>query len=474
MEVLRTEEEVSRAVWAEKYLNVAVGDLYESGTFPEHGYFRNKALGKEVCMVEMNAGAAIIDQMVSDTITDFKLRSEGNEEEIAQWMEEVEFDSIMEDAARQFFATGFTAIQLTLSEDGEIIPITIESTRYFPDVPKLVHMAPREVRVMTPFEREEKNGIVNYLFVETHQPGVILNEVFRVDDENALEGEKVALSKFEDFAEIEEMVATGLDFIPIFQANRRKLGSKFFGESSLRPVWSLLQQASEIQTAMRNEMVKHGAAKFYGNTQNMVKTAQNNPCGCYAPDCATCSACSNAQRFDMNMEVMNVNPGDPIPGYMTRDLQFLDKGLSQMDELLRKVSAIIGSPSSIFNVEDMSGNTRVETDRRKERKYSKNIMRAQQRMEKLANNLIRSYLLWSGKEDQEVDLKFDSPFELTQTEKCELVRKLNTTDKLISQKAAIELVFSDRTPEERDEILSELETQQGEEFARLDAFNVSL
>lgn len=110
---------------------------------------------------------------------------------------------------------------------------------------------------------------------------------------------------------------------------------------------------------------------------------------------------------------------------------------------------------------------KVDTEKRKDRRYVRKILQGQAQMATLREQITEAWWAWShdGK-TIDVTVKYESPFNLTQDELVDLAKKMNPMATLISEEDAVGMVHSDKTPEERKQLLANIQT---EKQAALDA-----
>ncbi|PQO47385.1 hypothetical protein [Blastopirellula marina] len=469
----RTAQELNRSKWAEKYTSVGEGVLYTPNTldgktpFPIHEYLKLGLLGKNVRMVEVNAGSALIDQMVADTMTEM-MATVGDKpaDEILEWWKEIDFYSIMEEACQDFFRTGYATQNVIrdISEDAKentFAVTNIDPSCWYPDLPTFTHQKIRGGRIISVFKVWEKNSDQWYAFVEHHTIGNVEHKLYELEGPNSLEGKEIKLSKLEQFAELDDKVATGIELLPITQVNRKKSSRKFFGESVLTPIWDILQEVSEIQTQIRSERIKHFRARLAAAVESLQRAQRVDDVEPNQQNSKQRKVSMDQAVFDMNQEVLPVPAGAQMPQYIQRDLQTITIGSQEINNLLSRAASIVGVPRSIFNL-DEKGSIHVETEKKKDRRYTRHIFRAQQRMEQLAKASTEIYWQWKGdkKELEKLTITLAPPFQMSQEEKAQVMREMNPTDKFVSQKRAIREIWPDMSEEEREKMQQEIKDEQ--------------
>lgn len=456
----RTAQELHRVKWAERYTSVGEGVLYSDAMldgktpFPIHEYLKLGLLGKNVRMVEVNAGAALVDQMVADTMTQMNVmvgdkEVDAQEKEILEWWKEIDFDSIMEEACRDLFRTGYTAQNVIrdIEKNENTFTVTnIDPASWYPTLPTFTHQKITTGRVIFVFSDGDTPDNW-YAFVEEHSPGYVEHKLLGIDGPDALEGKDIGLKKLEEFSGLNPKVTTGLEFIPIIQVNRRKSSRKFFGESILTPIWDILQEVSEIQTQIRSERIKHFRARLAAAVESMQRatrldedTAQHSKARARSIEQAI---------FDMNQEVLPVPAGAQMPQYIQRDLQTITVGSQEINNLLSRAASIVGAPRSVFNL-DERGAIHVETEKKKDRRYTRHIFRAQQRIEQLAKRSTEIYWQWKhGEPLEQLTITLSPPFQMSMEEKVAVMREMNSRATFVSQRHAIKELWPDMSQEER-------------------------
>lgn len=469
----RTKDEFTRALWAEKFMSVAEGKLYtkegdDHSPFPVHKYFQNKLLGSTIKMLELNAGAALIEHFVADTLTEMKITVNGEEtspeeQEILDWFTQIDYDAMLDEATRSFFGSGYGVQQVFRTEEGKengFTVNTLDPSTWYPTIPTFTWQKVTSGQIISVFPVEEAAQVQWYAFIEDHQPGNVQYKLLKLDREDALSGTPVGLGTLDRFAGLPTTVATDLDFIPIIQADRQKSSRHVCGTSLLYSIWDPLQEISEIQTQLRQERIKHLRARMAAPIQSLNRVERDRASEPRNSKQTAAETQSNAALYDINQEIFPVQAGAQMPAYIQRDLESITKGLEMIDSLLSKISAIVGCPKSVFNLDDAAGNTKVDTEKRKDRRYVRKILQAQSRLGTMVEGVIQTYWLWNTGEEIDVKVMFESPFNLTQEETVALVKEMNPTATLISEEDAINLVYNDKTPEERQQILARIKSEK--------------
>jgi hypothetical protein len=472
MPPFRTQDQLNQAKWAERFLSVSNGRQYggDNSPFPLHEYFRNKLLGKDVKMLEVNAGATIVDSFVADTMTDMTIvvgdagsPDKGAEQAIWDWWNGIDYPIKLEEAMKNYFGAGF-GLQMPVFNDGKVYVSNVDPSRWYPTLPVFDWQPVEEGKVITPFYEVEGGKKQWYAFVEEHAVGKIAYRLLKLESKYALEGEDVGLGSLPRFKGIEESADTRLETFDVVQVDRAKSSETLMGQSILCNVWDLLQEVSEAQTQIRHERIKHLKAKIYGSRRSFQK-AQNvlpdpNVVGSKQPLSSKQLAQPEGSYVDMNQEILFVEDGI-VPGYLQRDLESITKGLELIDDCLAKIAFTVGCPKSIFNIDEKAGNLKVDTEKRKDRKYVRQVLLAQRRASSLAVQMIQTWWLWTkGAKAPPINVLFASPFDLTREERVALMREMNETADFVSRKEAIKQIWTDKTPEERDELEKEIDAEQ--------------
>lgn len=480
----RTKDELKRARWAEKYTSVGDGEQYtvdengsaESSPFPIHEYFRNKLLGKKIKMLEVNAGYALVENMIADTMTEMEISIGENDEaeaEVWEWLDSIDYETKLEEATRDYFRCGYDVIQPIRTVSGsenEFTVANVDPATWYPTLPTFTYQPVSEARIISVFCEEPPTGKVWYAFVERHTVGNVGYELYQLESPDSLDGKKVSLNTLSQFKGLQD-TPTDLPFLAVFQQNRQKSSRHLFGKSVLAPIWDILQEVSEIQTQIRQERIKHFKAKFYADRNSLARAENTNPEVVSNQHNSKQVQQAIGGQYDMSQEVFPVPTGGVIPGYIQRDLQTIEKGSAEINNLLSRAAAIAGVPRDVFNL-DEKGDIHVETDRRKDRRYVRQIIQAQKRRGIQTKNLIRAYWLWAhGKEPEPVNVTFASPFALSQKETVEIMREMNATADFVSQKEAVKQVWPEKTPEEIDELLKEIDDEKAMEPQPNSVFN---
>lgn len=472
MPQFRTKQELDRAKSAQKFQSVAEGTQYTSGKdspFPIHQYFQNKLLGRQVKMIEVNAGAALVENMVADTITDMKI-SFGNpdedmsdlEQEAMEWLDEIDYSSTLEEAARDYYGVGY-AVQQPFRYDNSKITITsLDPSTWYPALPTFTYQDVTDGRIICVWD-EGTNGVQDwYALVESHTVGSIEYKLLKLDNADSLEGKEVDLSALKKFSGLKSPVKTELDYLAVFQIDHQKKSAEMFGRSVLSPIWDILQEVSEIQTQIRQERIKHFRAKLYAPIRSLQRAENVNNDVVNTQLNSKQLARRDGAFFDMNQEVFPVPEGSTvIPGYIQRDLQTITIGSDEIDKLLSRAAAIVGCPKSVFNIEESAGNMKVDTEKRKDRKYTRRILQGQRKLAYLTKLSLQTWYKWAKVgETPQITVGFKSPFELSQEETVNLMREMNPNADFVSQEEAIKSIWPDMKPEDRDAMLQQIKDEQ--------------
>ncbi len=468
MPSFRTAQEILRANWAEKYMSVAEGKLYtpENSPFPIHEYFKLGLLGKNIKMLEVNAGHALVENMVADTLTDMKIQvgdegEDGAEQEIREWFEEIDFEAKLEEAVRSFYGVGYGVEQLYRLEAGKENAFTIatlDPSTWYPDDPGLLHLNVTSGRVVSVFCEVENGSRQWYALEEKHRIGKVEYKLYKLEKADATEGKEVPLSTLSRFGSLED-AATDLDALPIMQIDRVKPSGYIFGTSVLQPIWGILQEVSEIQTQIRQERIKHFRSRLAVPRQALMPVEPDKDTEPQTSK-ARAAAQNEAGLFNLNQEIFPIPPQGNMPAYIQWDMQMIEKGSNEIDKLLSRAAAIVGAPRSVFNLDD-KGDIHVETDRRKNQRYIRKIMQGQRRAGQLVKRMIELWYQWKGEKlEQAVTVSFASPFDLTQEEKVKLMKEMNPDATLVSQKKAIREVWPTMKPGDRETLEKEIEDER--------------
>lgn len=468
MPQIRTKDELLRAQWAVKYQSVAEGKQYttdadgngENSPFPIHEYFKNQLLGKKVKMLELNAGHALVEQMTADTMTDMKVEIDGGavEQDVMDWLEEIDYYSILEEAVRDYFGTGYAVQQPYRLEDESVTVANIDPSTWYPVMPTFLYQNVSEARIITPFDEGKAGAHKWYALVERHTIGKISYELYTLENANSLEGTLVDISNVDRLADLKD-VETGLDSLAVFQMDRQRGSSMIFGKSVLSPIWDPLQEVSEIQTQIRQERIKHFKAKLAAPILSLQRAENVNPDSHNTQLNSKQLARAQGAYFDVNQEIFPIPAGSTIaPHYIQRDLQSIVLGSNEIDKILGRIASIVGCPRSIFNL-DEKGAVHVDTEKRKDRRYIRQILQAQKKAAWMAKQAIMTRGNWIDKPIENVKIKFSSPFDLSQEEVVTLMREMNASADFVSQEEALRHVWPEKTPDERDAMLQEIKDE---------------
>lgn len=471
MPQFRSPEEVKRAQWAEKYMSVAEGKLYTANgnsPFPIHEYFKLGLLGNNIKMLEINAGHALVENMVADTLTDMSIQvgeqaNSTEEKEIREFLESIDYAATLEEAERSFYGDGYGVQQIYRTVEGKENGFTIQTldpSMWYPDDPGLIHLKVKSGRVISVFEEIKKDSKQWYALVEKHTFGKVEYRLYELENSEATEGSEVKLSTIPRFASLED-VSTDLDRLPIVQIDRVKPSGYIFGTSVLQPIWGILQEVSELQTQIRQERIKHFRSKLAAPRASLQRVDHNSnssePYNSKNPEPDD----EEGAQYNLNQEVFPIPTGGAIPSYIKWDMDLIEKGSAEIDKLLSRAAAIVGCPKSVFNLDENAGNVKVDTERRKDRRYMRKIQQGQHRASQLVTQMIDLWRQWSKKGgDQPVKVTFANPFDLTQDEKVDLMKKMNPEATMVSQKRAVREVWPTMPPEEREAMEKEIEDER--------------
>jgi hypothetical protein len=465
---LRTADELKRAEWAEKYTSVAEGDLYHGGhlsPFPIHEYFKLGLLGKEIRMVEMNAGHALVEHMVADTLTEMTITiGDGTdttqEQESRVWMEQIDYDSILEEAARDFYANGYCVEQPFRTVDGDKTDFTVanlDPSTWYPDIPTFIQQPVTSGRIISVFSITEGTAVQWYALVERHTIGQIAYELYKLDKPDALEGTKILLTDLPRFDDMNDVVKTDLDYLAVFQQNRQKKSRDSFGQSVFKPIWGPLQEISELQTQIRQERIKHFRSRMAVPIRSLQRVG-------YDEDGEGNFKTEEREKaaFNMNQEVFPIPEGSTVlPSYIQWDMAIIKAGSDEIDKLHARCAAYSGFPKSVFNLDESAGNVKVDTEKRKNVRYVRRIMQGQRRMASLVRDVLLTRYKWLKMEVPKVlKVQFANPFDMTQEEVVALMREMNPNADFVSRKEALKQIWKNKKPEELDQLLSDIDEEQ--------------
>ncbi len=451
---------------------MAEGKLYTSGDkspFPIHQYFQNKLLGRQVKMVEVNAGASLVENMVADTITEMKIdfgddQAQGTiEEDANDWLQEIDYTEKLEEIARDYYGNGFGVQQPFRFGEGADQGVTItnvDPSTWYPQYPAFTYQDVTSGKIVCVFD-EGKDGVEDwYAFVETHSVGTVEYKLYKIDNADSLEGREVALNQIDRFKDLTDTV-TELDYLAVFQINHQKKSYDIVGRSVLAPIWDILQEVSEIQTQIRQERIKHLRARIYAPRESLQRAENVNNEGQNTQLNSKQQGRTDGAFFNMNQEVFPIPAGSTtVPGYITRDLQGIVIGSQEIDRLLSRAAAIVGCPRSVFNLDDQ-GAVHVDTEKRKDRKYTRRILQGQRRLATLTEKALQTWYQWThGGEAPTIKVTFTSPFELSKQETADLMRSMNPDAKFVSQEEAVKQIWSDKSPDDQDALIEQIQEEQ--------------
>lgn len=461
----RTQDQLQQAKWAEKYLSVGNGRQYcgDNSPFPLQEYFRNKLLGKNVKMLEVNAGSALVDSFVADTMTDMTVVVDGGaEQEVWDWWNAIDYPLKLEEAMRNYFSAGY-GLQMPVFNGGVFVS-NIDPSRWYPELPLFDWQSVTEGRTITPYYEVENGKKQWYAFVETHSIGRIEYQLLKLESRDALEGDPVGLGTLKRFRGLDTSADTQLETFHVIQVDRQKSSETLLGQSLLAPVWDLLQEVTETQTQIRHERIKHLRAKLYASRKSLNRAQNVNPAfNSEKPLSSKNQEFDAGANYDMNQEILFVEEGGTVPGYVQRDLESITKGMELIDKLLSQIAFTVGAPKSIFNLDQRGGDIKVDTEKRKDRKYVRQVLQAQRRASSMAVQVIQTWWRWTkGGEPPEINVTFANPFDMTKEEVTALMREQNPDAKFVSQKEAVKQIWPEKTPEEREEMLNELKDEEPE------------
>lgn len=471
MPQFRTSEELARSQWAEKYMSVAEGKLYssdrDSSPFPVHEYFKLGLLGKNITMLEVNAGQALVENLVSDTLTEMKIQvGEGDdtaEQAIRDWLDSIDYEAKLEEAVRDFYGVGYGVQQPIRTQEGKenaYTVITVDPSTWYPDLPTFTYQKVTSGRIVSVFSEETKSGTVWYAFVEEHGIGSIGYKLYQLDGPGSLEGKEVPLETLSQFEGLKD-TKTDLNYLGVFQIDRQKSSRYLFGSSILSSIWGILQEVSEIQTQIRQERIKHFRGRLAVPIGSLTRVDRTEEMGAGLTSKQRAIAAEGTSLYDVNQEIFPIPAGaTQLPAYIQWDMQMIEKGSNEIDRLLSRAASIVGAPRSVFNL-DEKGEIHVDTERRKDRRYVRKVLQGQRRAAQLVRWVIDAWRQWSkaGGEDP-VTVSFASPFDLTQDETVDLMRKMNRDEKFVSRKQALKEIWKGMKPEERDALEQEIEAEE--------------
>lgn len=440
----RTLQEVEYSKEQERYSQIAEGKPYEGGnpSFPVQEYFQNKLLGKDVRMLDLNAGSALINQLVVDTITNLEIEGD----DLQEWTEEIELTDILEEAANDLYANGFFVGQFV--KDDIETAVNINPGYWYPNLPALTHHRVESGKVIIPLtEYDNQNKPIYYAYVEEHEQKKYTRYLYKLDRPDDTRGNLVNLSTIDRFADLEEEVEVEFS---IFQKNRKRSSRSFRSQSILLPVWEQLQEINEIKTQLRQERIKHFRAKIAAPVESLQRSSKLEEDVRHSKEQA---AIEQQRVYSMNQEVFPIPVGGQLPAYIQRDLESITKGLEMVDKTLSEICATTGFPRSVFNL-DEKGQIHVATEEKKDARYMRHVLRGQRKI----ISYVR-FLCEKKKPGFAGEIKMRNPFDISQSELTEILRKQNPTASFVSTREAVDLLYADRSKEERERIIGEIQDE---------------
>lgn len=443
----RTLQEIDHAKQQEKYSKVAQGRPYEGDdpAFPIHEYFQNKLLGKNVRMLELNAGATLINQLVVDTVTDLSIE----DDDLQDWAEEIELKEILEEAAADLYGNGYMVPQFV--KDDPDTAIIVNPAYWYPDLPALTHMPITSGKIIIPLtEYDSQNRPMYFAYVEEHSEKQYKRQLYRLNKPDDTQGNPVNLGTIARFAELGDTVQT--ESFTLKQINRRRSSRNFMGTSILDLVWEQLQEINEIKTQLRQERIKHFRAKLAAPVESLQRATNSTQ---VEPNMTSKAkqAIEQQRVFSLNQEVFPIPVGGQLPAYIQRDLESITKGIEMIDKTLSEICATNGFPRSIFNL-DEKGQVHVTTEEKKDARYMRHVLRGQAKI----ISMVR-FLCEKKKPGFTGEIKLRSPFDINKKETVELMRSQNPNGNFVSIRKAVELIHSEMDKSEREEMIAEIEQE---------------
>jgi len=213
----------------------------------------------------------------------------------------------------------------------EAIISEVSTSLYFPELDP--DDADRVVRTALAWEKAV--GGKRYLRVEQHEPGYIYNLLF-VRDESVAPGERrltqVALDTLPEYEGMDEVVETGLDYMPLFYVPNFQ-GESYWGISDYEGLEPFFEAINNRLTMMDTVLDKHVAPKIVMPPRFIDAEGKVDLAG---------------------LEVINLQPGEEPPSYLTWDAQ-LTAAEKQIDRLIDLVLLHSETSPSAFGIDRLGG-----------------------------------------------------------------------------------------------------------------------
>lgn len=181
----------------------------------------------------------------------------------------------------------------------------------------------------------KQQGKQKYLRIERQLPGIIQNELYRLDGQAIKE--RVKLSTFPEYADMPDAQETGYPGLLFEYIPNWRLDDEFFGISDYEDLESLFDELNNRVSRISRVLDKHESPRLL-LPSGLLQEDPNNPGAYYIPK--------------ETLETIEVGENDPkdLPRYLVWDAQ-LDAAFKQIDKLLELAFMISETSPDAFGLQ---------------------------------------------------------------------------------------------------------------------------
>lgn len=286
-------------------------------------------------------------------------------------------------------------------------------------------------QVLTILLHHDGQTTKRYIFEKIYRPGTIENNLYKADslysfdgvindptNNFVVKGDKVDLTELAATAEIPPIEQTKLDYNPIVVVHNSKLKGRKYGTGDVARIRSMVSSIEVGLVNLQDQLLKHLQAKMH------------------VPKSAAVRDKNGFVQLD-KMEVIMMESGDPLPGYMMNTNPLIDKEFDLLETLIRSISARLAMPIEFFGLDGQGGAESAETRKMRLARFEKRIKKARARLEKGMRRLYQVGVDWGVLDgSEEFEIVWPSIFPVDKAKELDEL-SLAVESKLMSQEKAI-------------------------------------
>lgn len=274
----------------------------------------------------------------------------------------------------------------------------------------------------------EGSTIQRYIFEKKYIPGRTENRLYKADtiysydivndrtNDFTVKGDEVPLTTIPSTAMIPEVELTGLSVNPIVTIHNSRLNGRRYGSSDVMRVRSMISSVEVGLVNLQDQLLKHLQAKMY------------------LPKTAVVMDKNGIAQLD-KMEVITMESGDALPGYMVNTNPLIDKEFTFIETLIRGISSRLSMPIEFFGIDGIGGAESAETRKIRLSRFLKRVNKARSRFAHGLEQIHEIGKMW-GAVQGELQIVWPPIFPINKADQLDELA-LAVDSKLMSQRKAV-------------------------------------